>query len=76
MLTEVKTRKSFLKGTRTGKRNDCTSTQSSVIKIRGAVESQSEADARMHCLQYGKYFELKNKCLKCGLLISFAQGGK
>jgi len=28
---------------------------------------------RFHCLRYGKYFSLKEKCFRCGYMISFTQ---
>jgi hypothetical protein len=78
MITEVKTRKAFLRGMQNVRSTDCASIQSSVFQPRGLQETHSEINiglnVRQHCLHFGKYFELKEKCLKCRYLLSFTHG--
>ena len=43
---------------------------------KGAIKlkvPENEIVARLHCLRYGKYYTLKEKCLQCSYLVSFTQ---
>ena len=79
MIPEVKTRKTFLKGTEKMKSTHCASITTSTLQLRMKKEMYDEnsgLNVRIHCLKYGQYFELKEKCLRCRYLISFTQGDK
>jgi len=76
-MKDVRTRKTFHGGRHENGSAQCVSVPSSVFSPRGPIQESNIPDkelvVRLHCLRYGKYYTLKEKCLQCSYLISFTQ---
>ena len=77
-MEPVKTRRAFQRGKQPKGSNQCVSLPDSSFfaktpRVHKVREIYPKRMVRLHCLRYGKYFSLKEKCLSCGYLISFTQ---
>jgi len=73
-MEDVRTRKAFQRGKHSNWDTQCVPIIApSFFDPREESEIYPKQVTRLHCLRYGKYFTMKEKCLSCGYLISFTQ---
>jgi len=73
-MENVRTRKAFRQGKHSDLGAQCVSVYDpSSFNPRAESEIYPKEMTRLHCLRYGKYFTLKEKCLRCRYMLSFTQ---